>query len=274
MRFLISAVLCGLSAVAAPAGFTVLAADPGPWPEILTSVGFRPAAARDAGIFVLRAGATGSLEWLGRVQKGDVLILEGESAAADRFGFRAGAEHVRTASVTDSHAPKLSIVWQSAAELPRFEIPKDAQIFARERWTGAPLVAGMRRGAGAVLWVATSPGTHGYERFPYVLQALADLGLEPPVRSARLWAFFDSAYRALVDPDYFAARWRASGIAALHVAAWHFFEPDAAGDAYLARLIEACHRQGILVYAWLELPHVSEKFWNDHPAWREQTALL
>jgi hypothetical protein len=28
------------------------------------------------------------------------------------------------------------------------------------------------------------------------------------------------------------------------------------------------------VYVWLELPHVSEKFWNDHPEWREKTALL
>ena len=41
-----------------------------------------------------------------------------------------------------------------------------------------------------------------------------------------------------------------------------------------AGLIEACHRQGILVYAWLELPHVSEKFWSEHPEWREKTAVL
>ncbi len=39
-------------------------------------------------------------------------------------------------------------------------------------------------------------------------------------------------------------------------------------------LIEACHRHGILVYAWIELPHVSGKFWNEHPEWREKTALL
>jgi hypothetical protein len=39
-------------------------------------------------------------------------------------------------------------------------------------------------------------------------------------------------------------------------------------------LIEACHRRGILVYAWLELPHVSEKFWEEHPEWREKTAVL
>src|SRR5205814_7169447 len=41
-----------------------------------------------------------------------------------------------------------------------------------------------------------------------------------------------------------------------------------------ARLIQACHREGVLVYAWLELPHVSEKFWASHPEWREKTALL
>ena len=24
------------------------------------------------------------------------------------------------------------------------------------------------------------------------------------------------------------------------------------------------------MYAWLEFPHVSEKFWDDHPEWREK----
>jgi hypothetical protein len=103
---------------------------------------------------------------------------------------------------------------------------------------------------------------------------LTDLGMERPFSSARLWAFFDSAYRSRVDLDYFAARWRASGVAALHVAAWHFWEADPEQDAYLEKLIAACHREGILVYAWLELPHVSEKFWATHPEWREKTAIL
>ena len=74
--------------------------------------------------------------------------------------------------------------------------------------------------------------------------------------------------------DYFAERWRKAGIAALHVAAWHYNEPDAERDEYLRKLIAACHRRAILVYAWLELPHVSEQFWRDHPEWREKTALL
>jgi hypothetical protein len=122
--------------------------------------------------------------------------------------------------------------------------------------------------------MAAPPGELGYERFPYLLQALHDLGLQPPVRAARIWAFFDSAYRSRADLDYLAERWRKAGIAALQVAAWHYWEPEAQGDAYLRELITACHRQGILVYAWLELPHVSEKFWADHPQWREKTAIL
>jgi hypothetical protein len=236
-------------------------------------VGFRAAAIEKAGIVVLRADAIGSAEWTARADAGTFVILEGDSSAAELFGFRKTAANVRVASLTDTHLPQMPVIWQVRQELPRFEVPRGARVFAKERWEGAPLVAGMRRGKGAVLWVATPPGEHGYERYPYLLQALSDLGLDPPFHSSRLWAFFDSAYRLRADSDYLAQRWHAAGISALHVAAWHFFEPDAAGDTYLRDLIAACHRRGILVYAWLELPHVSEKFWDSHPEWREQTAL-
>ena len=267
-------VLAGAAHAADLPYFSVLSDDAGAWPEILSSVGLQRQPAGLARIFVARIGAPASVEWNGRVEKGAILILEGESSLADMFGFRRGKENVRVNSLTDVHRPKLPIVWENGLELPVFELPAGAQVFARERWTGAPMTAGMRRGAGAVLWVAVPPGEKGYERFPYLLETLCDLGMEPPFRSSRLWAFFDSSYRSRVDLDYFAARWRKAGIAALHVAAWHFYEPDAERDGYLAKLIEACHREGILVYAWLELPHVSEKFWDDHPEWREKTAVL
>ena len=41
------------------------------------------------------------------------------------------------------------------------------------------MTAGFRRGSGAVLWIAVPPGERGYERFPYLLNALSDLGLDP-----------------------------------------------------------------------------------------------
>ena len=259
---------------APPAGFAVLSDDPGPWPQILSSVGFHPQSASAADIVVLRPGSPAASELAARVEQGAFVIVEGASTAADLFGFRAGKDHVVVGSVEDVHRPKLPIIWQKAVELPRFEIPKQARVFAKERWTSAPLIAGYSSGRGAVLWVAANPGDRGYERFPYILQALNDLGLNAPLRSARLWAFFDSAYRARVDLDYFAARWRASGISTLQVAAWHNYDPDPERDRYLKSLIESCHRHGILVYAWIELPHVSGKFWQTHPEWREKTALL
>ena len=269
------ALLCAgsLHAAALPY-FSVLSDDAGSWPEILSSIGLERQPASQAHVFVARAGAPASAEWTARVEHGAILILEGESSLAEMFGFKRTKDSVRVASLADVHNPKLPIVWEKSLELPVFTVPDGAQVFARERWNNVPLSAGARRGAGAVLWIAVPPGERGYERFPYLLAALCDLGLDPPFRSSRLWAFFDSAYRSRVDVDYFAARWRRSGISALHVAAWHFYDSDPETDAYLKKLIEACHREGIQVYAWLEMPHVSEKFWVGHPEWREKTALL
>lgn len=275
MRLLVSLLMLPAALAAAELPyFTVVGGEAGAWPDILSSIGLQRQAPEAAQIFVARAGTAPGPEWSRRVGSGAMVILEGESPLAESFGFRAGAKRVAVSSLTDVHGPNVSIVWEKSVDVPVFEVPAGAKIFTRERWTGAPVSAGLQRGAGAVLWIATTPGERGYERFPYLLDALCDLGLNPPFRSSRLWAFFDSSYRSRVDLSYFAARWRRSGISGLHVAAWHFFEPDAEGDAYLRTLIEACHREGILVYAWLDLPHVSEKFWNDHPEWREKTALL
>jgi hypothetical protein len=271
MRSLINGfILClAVSCPAATLSYHVLGAETGPWPAIFASIGLVSGTTEQARVVVAPAGTPAA-----PVQEGTILILEGESPLAASLGFRPGAQRLSVRGVEDLRAPKLEMVWQEALDLPVFEIPKEAAVFARERWQKAPLMAGFRRGEGAVLWIAASPGTLGYERFPYLPQALADLGLDPPFRSRNLWAFFDASYRARADLDYLAPKWRAAGIAALQVAAWHYWESDPASDAYLRKLIEACHRNAILVYAWFELPHVSEKFWSEHPDWREKTALL
>jgi len=268
LPFLLAALPCG----AATFSFHVTGADAGSWPEALSSLGLVSAPIEQARLVVIRPGAAVG-DWAARVEQGTFLILEGASPLAESFGFRATAEIASVRSIVDSRAPDLEIVWEEGLTLARFEVPSQAHVFAHERWGGAPLLAGFKKGKGAVLWVATAPGPHGYSRFPYTPQALADLGFSPAFRSSRLWAFFDSAYRARADPDYLAPHWRRAGIAALHVAAWHYWERDAQADAYLRRLIEACHRNAIQVYAWVELPHVSERFWDEHPEWREKTAL-
>jgi hypothetical protein len=254
--------------------FTVLGNQPGAWPNLLASVGHIQAPIASANIFIAPSGTPASADWKGRIENGAALILEGSSPLAASYGFRAQAETVTVVHLVDVHNPSLPIVWSRALEIPRYEIPAGARVFAKDRWTGAPLIAGLRSGAGAILWVAANPGPNGYERFPYLMQALSDLGFEPAFRSSSLWAFFDDSYRTRADPDYLAQHWRQAGISALHVASWHFYDADTEHDDYLKHLIDACHRHGVLVYAWIELPHVSEKFWNDHPQWREKTAAL
>jgi hypothetical protein len=264
-----------LSLQAASFSYHIAGDDPGPWPQIFSSIGLTRADGGPANLFVVRQITPGSApQWIQRVEQGGVIVLEGESDVAAALGIKPGAKRVVVRSIVDRRAPKLPIIWQTPLEIPVFDLPKDALVLAAERWEHAPVMVALHRGSGAVLWVAASPGKEGYERFPYLLQGLDDLGVKPPFRSQRLWAFFDGAYRSRVDLDYFAKRWRQAGIGALHVAGWHYYERSPESDAYLKALIEACHRNAILVYVWLELPHVSEKFWDDHPEWREKTAIL
>lgn len=196
-----------------------------------------------------------------------VKMLTGAAA-----GFSPGADVIEVRSVVDKIDPRMPIVWEKPQRVPRFSVPGQAVVFTREKWSGAPLAAGYRDGAGVVFWTAVDAGERGYERFPYLPQALVELGLRPAAGARSLWMFFDSSYRLRADPEYLAAKWRRGGVQAIHIAAWQHWEADDSRDAWLKRLIEACHRHAITAYAWLEFPHVSERFWQDHPEWRERTA--
>lgn len=240
------------------------------WANIFSSIGIPPSIGEQAEIVVADGNAQADLAALAG---GHLLIIEGNGALAQKFGIVPDAQSVLVRRVVDCHAPGMKIIWAEPLSIPLSHVPGDFHVFASEYAKNAPLIAGKRTAHGAVLWLATEPGATGIERYPYILQALTGLGLTMPVRGTTLWSFFDSAYRSRADVDYLAQRWRKAGISELHVAAWHNMEPDFARDEYLKNLILACHRNAIAVYAWLELPHVSEQFWNDHPQWREKTAV-
>lgn len=244
--------------------------DPAPWRKIFGAIGIPESGAKDSGILALRGDVKADVA---QIAQSRIVLLVGTGAAAESVGVHARAETVAVRQIVDARAPKMQIIWEQPVSVPQIDLPEDFTLFAKEKWKSVPMLAGKRTGTGALLWMATDPGPSGIERYPYLLHALVDLGLTLPAQTTSLWAFFDSAYRIRADPDYLARRWRATGIAALHVAAWHNMEPDGTQDGYLKKLIEACHRNAILVYAWVELPHVSEKFWANHPEWREQTAL-
>src|ERR1035438_9287475 len=111
--------------------FSVLSEDAGPWPALLAFVGLERQPAGVSRIFVARTGTAASVEWPARVERGAILILEGESSLAGLFGFRRSRKDpVRVQSLSDVHRPELPIVWEHGLELPLFEIPSGAQVFA------------------------------------------------------------------------------------------------------------------------------------------------
>lgn len=266
----ISLAMVLLPVLAGATTFQVTGTGDAAWKKVFGSLGIAEGLNGTASIMVIGRDTRTDVAALAQEH---IVILEGIGPAAQNIGITRKAENVSVRRICDMHAPDMQIIWGQAISVPEVSLPDGFTVFASEKWKDSPLLAGKRTAHGAILWMATEPGTSGMERYPYFLQALVDLGLPLEVRTTSLWAFFDSSYRIRADADYLAQRWRRAGVGILHVAAWHNVEPDPVQDEYLKKLIEACHRNAILVYAWIELPHVSEKFWADHPEWREKTAL-
>jgi hypothetical protein len=89
----------------------------------------------------------------------------------------------------------------------------------------------------------------------------------PVVRRENLEVFFDPGFRRQLSTEQLVRQWVRQGIRIVHVAGWHQY-PKYTYD--YPRLIRLAHANGILVYAWIEPPQVSQKFWLLHPEWRER----
>src|SRR5579884_197519 len=149
-RLLLPLVLLLTTANAAlPPAFAIDGDEPGAWPQILSSVGFPTGTSLPAGIYVVRNSSTTPVkDLLARIDSGAFVILEGESDFAAALGFEATKQHVVVRSIVDQRAPAVPVVWERPLELPVFSIPKNARVFASERWQQIPLMAGLQRGKG------------------------------------------------------------------------------------------------------------------------------
>jgi hypothetical protein len=213
-------------------------------------------------------------ELLRLVETGATLVSEEYSLLAEKAGFRAG-DRIEVSGLRESERPDVTIEWERPAHVKPPRPPAGATVLAVEPETDTPLVSLVRRGQGRILMLAAELDPEkgeGYARFPFLPQELTGAGITFPFRAERVSAFCDTGYRRNDSPEALARRWRQAGFRAIHASAWYFFDGSQADERYLEALIPACHQNGILVYAWLELPHVSRKFWDDHPEWREKTA--
>ena len=181
-------------------------------------------------------------------------------------GTRIKARHIR-----DNLFPEEQIVWRDAELVNKFDVDKIDKIFCIDEASEYPMVIGKRFGKGKVLYINSRFDPHsqqGYSNYPYLVEYIRRyFQLRPIVRREQLEVFFEPGIRRTYAIEDLIKSWVSNGIRVIHVSGWHEYPKYTYNYASLIRL---AHANGILVYAWLEPPQVSQMFWNNHPEWREK----
>ena len=213
---------------------------------------------------------------LSALRGGIDLLTDGESSLSRALGIQL-AKPVPVYGLVNPLFISQEYHWADHPAVPYILPAANTELtnYYSDRDTQHPLVIGGSYGEGRYIYFAPlyDPSSRfGYSRFPDLPSILVqEFHLSPLLKRAGADVYFDPGYRQSVSIERLAKMWKHWGVRTVHAAAWHFY------DKYTydyARLIKVAHQEGILVDAWFEWPHVSERFWNQHPDWREKTGLL
>ncbi|HTY36623.1 MAG TPA: DUF2334 domain-containing protein [Bacteroidota bacterium] len=205
------------------------------------------------------------------VQQGGNLITNEKNELAEELGIHFSTAQLRLRSLRDRAYPEESIVWQNFEPIYKLNVDDVDEVFCRDAATDAPVVIGKSFGKGKIIFFGSSfdpSSPRGYSRFPYLLDYVKRyFHLGPIIRRENLEAYFEPGLRANLSIEDLVKQWVRNGIRRIHVGGWHEY----AKYTYdYGRLIRLAHANGILVYAWVEPPQVTQLFWQRHPEWREK----
>ncbi|HTK81422.1 MAG TPA: polysaccharide deacetylase family protein [Bacteroidota bacterium] len=208
------------------------------------------------------------------VEEGGCLVTDGKNALAEELGIKFVPSSLKIERMRDRMYPEDALLLSSSEIMSRFEVQKEDEILCTDDRTGAAVTLGRQYGDGKFLFfgIRFDPlTTSGFSRFPYLLEYVRNyFQLRPVLRRENLEVYFDPGFRRNMSVEDVVKRWVGDGIRIVHAAGWHQY-PKWTYD--YQRLIQLCHANGMLVYAWLEPPHVSQKFWLEHPEWKEVNYL-
>lgn len=204
------------------------------------------------------------------VDNGGNVITDGRNGLAEELGVKFAASSIKIEKMRDRLYPEDPLILGSSEIMARFEINRADEILCTDDRTEAPVVIGRKYGKGKFLFLGMRfdpNSTGGYSRFPYLLEYVRKFfRLQPILRRENLEVYFDDGYRHNASIEDLVKHWVEAGIRVVHVVGWHQYPT---WTYNYDRLIRLCHANGILVYAWLDPPQVSEKFWKEHPDWQE-----
>lgn len=206
------------------------------------------------------------------VSEGGNVVTDMPTELAKELGITFGTTRLKVTRVRDRLYPDERIAWRVGELATKFDAENVDEVFCIDEATEAPLVIGKPIGKGKIIYFTTrfDPfSREGYSLYPYLLEYIGRyFRLGPVVRRDNLEVYFEPGARArTLSTEALIKQWVRTGVRIIHVSGWHQY-PKYTYD--YARLISLAHANGMLVYAWLEPPQVSPKFYADHPEWREK----
>lgn len=205
------------------------------------------------------------------VKQGGFLITDSKNPLAIDFGVSFGDKASRLERVRDKLFPRELSRWGTFESVHRINDERGDEIVCLNDANRVPV--GIARSYGKGKFIAISArfdpvSGGGYARFPYFIQWLERyFQLYPVLGRDFVEVYLDPGLTAKLNVEDLVKRWSGFGIRVIHVAGWHEY-PRYNYD--YDRLIRLCHAYGITVYAWLEPPQISKKFYDEHPEWREK----
>jgi len=209
-----------------------------------------------------------------RVAEGMNLLIVGQSELAERFGI-VFEDHTHA----DDHAvdildDTLDIFWSSELRYSPVMASDDYTVFTTYKKDQSPAIFGLTSGAGRIIYAETlvdNTAEHSYIRFPYLINHIIDyFNLVSSIRVDDVRVYMDWGYHYEQSPQALVKTLKDAGVSEVHLSAWYELERV---DSFYTTFIDLCHADGILVYAWFELPMVSKLFWDEHPEYREKNLL-
>jgi hypothetical protein len=208
------------------------------------------------------------------VEGGGNLVTDCKNTLIEEFGITFSDSKLKLQYIRDKFYPEESIYWEAGPVVNKFDYNIDDKIFCEDAISGFPVAIGRDFKSGKIIFLnaAFDPITpKGFSCYPFFMEYVQKfLHIQPIVENHNLEFYFDPGFRANSNTEELVKQWVKQGVRIIQVAGWHQY-PNYTYD--YARLIKLAHSNGILVYAWLEPPQVSKKFWDKHPEWREKNYL-
>jgi uncharacterized protein YdaL len=205
------------------------------------------------------------------VKDGGYLITDSKNPLASHLGVKFGKSVLDMKRVRDALFPEELLNWGTSEAVYSIIADQSDKIICTDDMNRHPVGIARKHGKGMFIVINSQfdPVTGGgYARFPYLVEWLKTyFHIYPILRRDFIEVYFDPGLRKGLSIESLVKQWSELGIRVVHAAGWHEY-PKYTYD--YDRLIRLCHAYGIVVYAWLEPPQISKKFYDEHPEWREK----